>query len=76
MIAEPQMVGEDFARFGQTEHQVPTVLFWLGTIDADRMNAKLELPGLHSPFYYPDPENSLTTGIKVMTQTLMDLLPT
>ena len=69
--AEPQMVGEDFARFGQTEDQVPTVLFWLGTVPEERM-ANGQLPGLHSPFYYPDPEKSLETGIAVMTQSLLD----
>lgn len=70
--AERQMVGEDFARFGQTEHQVPTVLYWLGTAPAERVKNN-DLPGLHSPFYYPDPEKSLETGIMVTAQALMDL---
>ena len=68
----PQLVGEDFSRYGQTEEKVPTVLFWLGTVPDERMN-KGFLPGLHSPFYYPDPEKSLTTGIAVTTQFLVDL---
>ncbi len=70
--AEPQMVGEDFSRYGSTEHKVPTVLYWLGTVSEDKMK-KGNLPGLHSPFYYPDLEKSLTTAIKVNTQTLIDL---
>ena len=70
--AEPQMVGEDFSRFGSTEHKVPTVLYWLGTVPEERMQ-KGDLPGLHSPFYYPDIEKSLTTAIKVNTQTMLDL---
>ena len=71
--AEPQMVGEDFARFGQTTDKVPTVLFWLGTAPAERVESG-ELPGLHSPFYYPDPRVSLQTGIEVVTRSMMDLL--
>ena len=72
VYAEPQMVGEDFAVYGSTEDDVPTVLYWLGTVPEERaMNQ--DLPGLHSPFYYPDPERSLSTGIKVNTQTLIDL---
>lgn len=70
--AEPQMVGEDFSRYGQTEEQVPTVLFWLGTVPDARMKSG-ELPGLHSPFYYPDPEKTIETGVKVVSQSLMDI---
>ncbi|MEQ9424947.1 MAG: amidohydrolase [Cyclobacteriaceae bacterium] len=75
--AEPQMVGEDFSRFGQTEHNVPTVLMWLGTVPDSRMKAMRDegynLPALHSPFYYPDPRPSIETGVKVGTTALIDL---
>lgn len=70
--AELQMVGEDFARYGTTEHNVPTVLYWLGTVPDERLQTK-DLPGLHSPFYYPAPQKSLETGIAVSSQTLIDL---
>lgn len=70
--AEPQMVAEDFSRYGQTEHKVPTVLFWLGTVPDTRMQSG-DLPGLHSPFYYPDPEKSLLTGVQATTACLLDL---
>ncbi len=70
--AEPQMVGEDFSRYGQTEHDVPTVLFWLGTVPDQRVESG-DMPGLHSPFYYPEPEESIETGVKVVTQSLLDI---
>ncbi|MCB9081140.1 MAG: amidohydrolase [Lewinellaceae bacterium] len=70
--AEVQMVAEDFSRYGQTKHQVPTVLYWLGTVPDERLQ-KQDLPGLHSPFYYPAPEKSLETGILVTCQGLIDL---
>ncbi len=70
--AEPQMVAEDFSLYGKTKHQVPTVLFWLGTVPEDRMESG-NLPGLHSPFYYPDPAKSLETGVAVMSQSMLDL---
>lgn len=69
---EPQMVGEDFARYSQTEHKVPTVLFWLGTVPEERLDME-QLPGLHSPFYYPEPEKSIETGVAVVSQTMLDL---
>ena len=71
--AEPQMVGEDFSRYGSTKHKVPTILYWLGTVPDARMASGEELPGLHSPFYYPDPSKSIETGVGVTSQALMDL---
>ena len=72
IYAEPQMVGEDFAMYGTTKHKVPTVLYWLGTVPASRMKSG-DLPGLHSPFYYPEPKISIETGVKVTSQGLIDL---
>lgn len=72
VTAEPLMIAEDFARYGKTEHKVPTVLYWLGTVPEERMQSG-DLPGLHSPFYYPEIESTLKTGVKVTTQSLLDL---
>lgn len=70
--AEPLMIGEDFSRYGLTPEDVPAVLFWLGTAPEERIQSG-DLPGLHSPFYYPDPEISIETGVSVTAQGLMDL---
>lgn len=70
--AEPLMIGEDFSRYGLTPEDVPAVLFWLGTAPEARVQSG-DLPGLHSPFYYPDPEISIETGVSVTTQGLLDL---
>lgn len=72
VASEPLMVGEDFSNFGQTEHKVPTVLYWLGTVTQEKIDQG-NLPGLHSPFYYPEPETSIKTGVEVTTQALLDL---
>jgi len=72
IYAEPQMVGEDFSRYGQTADKVPTVLFWLGTVPDERMKSG-NLPGLHSPFYYPEPKKSIESGVSVVSQSLLDL---
>ena len=77
VIAEPQMVGEDFARYGSTEEDIPTAMYWLGTVPKERMDkynsGEYALPALHSPFYYPDIENSIRTGVKVSTESLIEL---
>lgn len=69
---EPQLVGEDFSGYGNTSHDVPTVLFWLGTVTQEKIDNN-DLPGLHSPYYFPQPEESLKTGITVTTNVLKDL---
>lgn len=69
---EPVMLSEDFSRYGQTPEKVPTVFFWLGTVPESRIKNN-DLPGLHSPYYYPQPELSIETGVNVTTQALLDL---
>lgn len=75
--ADPQMVAEDFSRYGKTEHNIPTALFWLGTVPPERTEkvakGEMAMPGLHSPFYYPAVDTSIITGVKVTSTSLMDL---
>jgi len=71
-VAEPLMVGEDFSMYGQTKEKVPTVLYWLGTAPIERLESG-NVPGLHSPYYYPIPESSIKTAVSVNTTALIDL---
>ena len=77
IISDPQMVGEDFARYGSTKEDIPTVMYWLGTVPKERIDkyrlGEYALPALHSPYYYPDIENSIKTGVKVSTESLIEL---
>ncbi len=72
IYAEPVMIGEDFSMYGSTEHDVPTVLYWLGTVSEEKIEAG-NLPGLHSPYYFPMPAKTIETGVAVTTQSLIDL---
>lgn len=71
-VAEPLMLGEDFSLYGNTTEKVPTVLYWLGTAPKARLESG-NVPGLHSPYYYPIPENSIKTAVSVNTTALIDL---
>ncbi len=71
--SEALMLGEDFARYGSTKEKVPSVLFWLGTVSDERIQ-KGNLPGLHSPFYYPEPQKTIETGVTVVSNGLLKLL--
>ena len=71
-VSEPLMVGEDFSLYGSTADKVPTVLYWLGTAPKERLESG-NVPGLHSPYYYPIPENSIKTAVAVNTSSLISL---
>lgn len=74
---DPQMVGEDFGRYGRTDEQVPILLYWLGSVDpvtyADALENGRQLPSLHSSRYQPLPRKTIETGVKSMSAALMDL---
>jgi len=74
--AEKSMGAEDFSEYGKAG--VPIVMYRLGSVDARRLARYKELgqaaPSLHSALYYPDVEETLTTGIVTMAGAVFDLL--
>ncbi len=74
----PAMVGEDFGKYGRTSEIIPICLIWLGSTDPHLMSdlkaqGKEPFP-LHSPFLNPDYENTIQTGIRVMTGNVLGLM--
>jgi hippurate hydrolase len=73
---EPTMGGEDFSRYGLAG--VPICMFRLGSVNKARLDdfaAKNESPpSLHSPVYYPDAKETLTTGLPAMASVVLDVL--
>lgn len=78
VLLDPVMGGEDFGRYGKTTDNIPIFMWWLGTIDPAKVKESKEkgtqLPSLHSGFYKPLPQPSITTGVSTMTQAVLDLL--
>ena len=76
--APPIMGSEDFGLFGLDQRQIPVCMFFLGMCDPAEVeksrNDGRELPGLHSPYFSPLPEPTITTGIKAMSAAVLDLL--
>jgi len=75
---QPEMVGEDFGKYGLTPENVPICLIWLGSTSPELMR-QLKAEGkkpapLHSPLLNPDYENTIKTGIEVMTANVIGLL--
>jgi len=75
---EPVMGGEDFGEYSLEGRQIPSVLFRLGAIDAQRIAqskaSNTPLPSLHSSLFLPAPEPTLRTGVTAMTSVVLNLL--
>jgi len=73
----PVMGGEDFGMYGRVEPIIPTALFWLGAVNKKVYDTSLRenigLPSLHSAYFLPDPEPTISTGIKAMSTAIIDL---
>lgn len=72
------MGSEDFGLFGLEGHQIPTFMFWVGTVDPAKMAESgrngLALPPLHSSRYAPLSEPTIRTGVKAMTSAVLELM--
>lgn len=75
---KPTMGGEDFSRYGMTADKIPICMFWLGATPAAKVKeaekTNQQLPSLHSPFFRPDAEPAVETGIKAMTLAVLECL--
>ncbi|MCQ8184575.1 amidohydrolase [Parvularcula maris] len=76
----PVMGGEDFSQFGRTSDDIPTLIFWVGAVDSETFaksqTGEVSLPSLHSPFFAPAAEPTITTGVTAMTAAVLDLMGT
>jgi amidohydrolase len=75
---DPVMGSEDFGELSLEGHEIPTMMFRVGAIDAPRMARSKEtgspLPTVHSSLFWPEPEATLRTGIVAMTAAVLDLM--
>jgi hippurate hydrolase len=76
---KPEMVGEDFARYGLVEPRIPIFMFRLGTVPQEhyeraRAPGGPPLPGLHSSHYAPQPERSIRAGVEAFVAAAREML--
>lgn len=75
---KPIMVSEDFGLFGLDGHQIPLVLFLLGTSSAQQLQESQRtgkpVASLHSSLFLPQAEPALRTGIAATVSAVLDLL--
>ncbi|MEW5743104.1 MAG: amidohydrolase [Myxococcota bacterium] len=74
---ERVMGAEDFSEYG-ARGGFPSVMIWLGTVEPARFEkAKASgepLPALHSPFFAPDRDRTLATGVRALHAATLELL--
>jgi amidohydrolase len=75
---KPVMGGEDFSEFGRTADKIPICIFWLGSVEPERVadseRTGKPLPALHSSLYRPVPEPTLKTGVTAMSAAVLELV--
>ena len=73
----PVMGGEDFSQYGRTDEKIPGLIYWIGAVEPEKwqraQDGPLGLPSLHSPFFAPDYEPTIETGVTSMTAAAMKL---
>jgi hippurate hydrolase len=77
----PGMAGEDFARYGKQEQEVPIFMMFIGSLSKERVaesqrEGGTPLPGVHTGMYAPSPEPAIKSGVKVMSAAVLNLLDT
>ena len=74
---KPTMGGEDFGRYGRTEHKIPIYMFRLGGVSPAAMKRAQALgqplPSLHSAKFAPDTD-CIRTGVTAMSAAVLELL--
>jgi hippurate hydrolase len=75
LVLPPETASEDFSEFGRAG--VPSVMFRLGATEPRAWEAAkasgTTLPSLHSPFFAPDREATITTGIRAEIAAVLAL---
>lgn len=75
---KPAMGGEDFSRYYRADRSLESTLFWLGAVKQsvweEAQKTGKSLPSLHSPFFAPDPQPTLATGVEAMTTAALAVL--
>jgi amidohydrolase len=74
----PVMGGEDFSEYYLANKTMESTIFWLGALNGDVHKKAITngtpLPSLHSPFWAPDAEPTLRTGIEALLIAALDVL--
>ena len=78
LATPPVMGGEDFSRFWLADKSVESMIFWVGGVPQAQWQKAggdpAKLPSLHSPFWAPEPEPTISTATEAMTAAALGVL--
>ncbi len=77
---DPEMIGEDFARYGRTAENIPICMFRLGAVGQNQfairsLDGKVP-PSLHSSQFVPAVKATIETGVSAMATVALELFET
>lgn len=72
-VVEPVTGSEDFGEYG-TSFGVPSVYWYFGTGLAQEVADRVPAPNGHSPWYAPDPDVAIATGVRALTAVALGVL--
>lgn len=77
-IVPPVMAGEDFSRYHIADRSIESLIFWVGGVPAARWaeaaGNPARLASLHSPFWAPDPDPTISTATEAMVTAALGVL--
>jgi len=72
------MGGEDFGRYYLADKSIESLIFWVGTTPQEQwvksLRGETRLHGIHSPFYAPDAEPTISTATEAMVVAALGVL--
>ena len=72
------MGGEDFSRFWLADKSIESLIFWVGGVPKAQWEKAggdaSKLPSLHSPFWAPDADATISTATEAMTAAALGVL--
>ncbi|HEX9955026.1 MAG TPA: amidohydrolase [Allosphingosinicella sp.] len=72
------MGGEDFGRFYLADKSIESLIFWVGGVPQAQWDKAAgdpaKLPSLHSPFWAPDAEKTISTATEALTVAALGVL--
>jgi amidohydrolase len=75
---KPVMGGEDFSRFHLADKSIESLIFWVGGVPKAQWDKAAgdpaKLPSLHSPFWAPDAETTISTAAEALTVAALGVL--
>ena len=74
---DPEMIGEDFARYGRTKEDIPICMFRIGAMKEiqgeEKSPNRKEPHSLHSSKFAPAVEGTIKTGVIAMTSAALEM---